>query len=1028
MPPRHERKLVTVLFADLAGSTELAVRRDPEQLRALLGAFFEEMTHHVRAYGGTVEKYAGDAIMAVFGVPTIREDDAELAVRAAVAMHQGLAQLNPVFKQEYGVQLSLRVGIATGEAVAASDDANEFLVTGEVANLAARLQAEADGILISDATHRLVGPLVESEQIPALALKGFGEPVTVYRVAGLKSSDVPRGVPGLFSPVVGRDVEMGKLWQCIEELRRGRGQVVSIVGEAGLGKSRLKIELRERRRDGMRWLEGRCQAFLQTTSYAPFTEVLRDLIQLNGGESDTVVRTKLRAMVREVMGEGHTQVQNALAQLLGIRVEAAGQTSGDPQALQSQLHLAVKTIVERLSKRGPVILAVEDLHWVDAGSAELLTVLMEVTDFAPVMLLVTSRPEVEGQAWDVRFHAQRKFPHRLTEIQLAPLAPEHAERLVGNLLEVSDLSETLHLRILERAEGNPFFVEEIIRALIEQHVLRRERDRWVADVEATSLAIPDTLRGVIAARIDRLPATAKRVLQHAAVVGRFFDYASLRALGGGDDLDRALVQLLRAELIREWARLPEPEYLFKHALTQESAYASILVEARRGLHELLATHFETAARTIVDEQPAVLAHHWLLANEWSKALHYTIDAATRAQKLYARSEAIGHFWQALDLLDRLPRIPERDRTHVRVVRAFLQDPGEMLGEARLQEGLRHVDEAIREASDNGDQVAVADLESIKGLLLEDEQLLRASVARAEEAVDAPTIASVTHHYAEYLGRHGRYEEALVHVRRAVGILKAGGDGFALGSWMGYTGRCYSCRAGRLGEAFAYAAGAREAATVAGDPRLHVWRAMEAEPYLYQGRWEEVIRAAEEGLPESYEIREWTAVLFASAWLGIAYTKLGRLNEARGVVGRALREGEARAGTPYYYTYLQIALAQIHLAASEPGDALVVAQKARELAERSGFRLEIGAAHRVLGEAHAHLGQTEEAERAFRQSIATLEEIQSRPELGQSLLAYGRFLLKTDPQAGRARLEHALQLFEEMDANGWVEETCATLAS
>jgi class 3 adenylate cyclase/tetratricopeptide (TPR) repeat protein len=1012
-----------VLFADLAGSTELAVRHDPEQLRALLSAFFEEMAQHVHAYGGTVEKYAGDSIMAVFGVPATHEDDAERAVRAAFAMRHGLAQLNPVFEQEYGVHLALRVGIATGEAVAASDEASEFLVTGEVANLAARLQSEIGGIVVSQDTHRLVGPFVESERLTSLVLKGFPQPVTAYRVTGLRSGGTPRGVPGLTSPVVGREPELSRLQQCVEELRRGRGQVVSLVGEAGLGKSRLKIELRDHLPEGVRWLEGRCQAYLQTTSYAPFIQVLRALLQLGGGEPEAVARTKLRAGLRGLVGEGHAQVQPAVGHLLGIPVEttASGLAPGDPRALQSELLLVVRAIIEGLAKRAPVILAVEDLHWVDAGSMELLTLLMELTDFAPVMLLVTSRPEVEGRAWDVRFHAQRNFPHRLTEIPLAPLTPEHAERLVGNLLHVSELPEPLRVQILERAEGNPFFVEEIIRGLIEQRVLRRDGERWVADTDPGRLAIPGTLRGVIAARIDRLPAEAKRVLQQAAVVGRFFGYGALQALGGRDDLDRALAQLLRAELIREWARLPEPEYLFKHALTQEAAYASILGESRRGLHHRLATHLEETASAIVDEQPAFLAHHWLLAEKWGEALRYTLEAATRAQKLYARSEAIGHLWQALDLLDRLPRTAERDRTHVQVVLALLRLPGWMRGEAGLREGRRHLDEAIREAGEDGDPASLADLESMKGLLLEDEELLKRSLARAEESGDAPTMASTTQRYAEYLGRHGRYEEALVYVPRAVEILKARGDQFGLATWMGYTGRCYSSRAGKLSEAFRYAAGAREAATAAGDRRLKAWRAMEAEPYLYEGGWEEVVRAAEEGLPTSWEIGEWAAILFPSAWLGIAYAKLGRLADARRVIGRALTEGQARTVSPYSVTYLHIALAQLHLAEGEPEDALAVAQKARELADRSGFRLEIGAAHRVLGEAHEHLGHTEEADRAFQDSVAILEEIQSRPELGQTLLAYGRFLARTDPTGGRFLVERALRLFEEMGATGWAEE-------
>ena len=1030
MPPTEERKLVTVLFADLARSTELAVGRDPEQLRALLAAFFDEMAQHVRAYGGTVEKYAGDAIMAVFGVPAVHEDDAERAVRSAVAMREGLTQLNPAFEDEFGVRLELRVGIATGEAVAATDVARELLVTGEVANLAARLQTAVPGIVVSQETHRLLEPLLEAERLDQVVVKGFPVPVVAYRVVTVRGGGGPRGIPGLSSPVVGRDQELARLRQAMEELHRGRGQVVSIVGEAGLGKSRLKNEIRDHLPEGLRWLEGRCQAYLQTTSYAPFIQVLRALLRLTGGEPETVARTRLRVTLRPLVGERHEQVQPVVAALLGIPVEASAATAppADPRALQSHLLLAIRAIVEGLAGRTPVILAVEDIHWADTGSIELLTLLMELTDFLPFMILVTSRPEIEGRSWDLRFHAQRNYPHRLTEIQLAALAPDSAERLVENLLHISELPDTLRARIRERAEGNPFYIEEIIRALIEQQVLRREGDRWLVTGAAGSIPLPNTLRGVLAARIDRLPADAKQVLQRAAVVGRFFTSRVLRATGDPDAgaLDRALAHLLRAELIREWARLPEAEYLFKHALTQEAAYASLLAEPRRALHRRVAAYLEQTAAAAGERQAGLLARHWLLAEEWEPALRYTLQAAERARKLYVRPEAIGHDWQALELLDRLPPTPEQRRTHLEVVLALLQLPGWMRGPADIDRGHEHLESAIRVAHETHDTASFARLESMKGMLIEDEELLTSALTRAGESKDALVWAEVAWRYAEFLGRRGRYEEALAYVPRAIEILGELGERSELAGWMAYTGRCYCSRAGRLDQAARYAASAREVGAAVADPRLLAWGAMEAELYLYQRLWAKVVAVAEAGLPTSWEIGEWSAFLFPSAWVGIAYTKLGRLEDARRVIGRALREGQARGVPPYPLTYLHLALAQLHLASGELDEALATARAALELAERSRFRLEIGAAHRVLAQVHAALGDVTQAEAGFRASLETLEEIQSRPELGQTLLAYGRFLSTSDASAGRALIERALGLFEDMGATGWSAEANAAL--
>ena len=427
------------------------------------------MRHRIEAFDGTVEKFAGDAVMAVFGVPTVHEDDAERAVRAAVAMRDAMAELNPLFEQEYGVRLTLRIGVATGEAVAASRPASEFLVTGEVPNLAARLQSIADSIAISEETYRPLGPLLDAERTGPRLLKGFERPITAWRVHGLRIAESrPRGIPGLSSPVVGRDRELATLWSCVEDLRRGRGQIVAIIGDAGIGKSRVKIELRDNLGEDVRWLEGRCHSYTQNTSYAPVVEVLRAALGLARSEAQAIARTRLRVALRALVGDGADPLIGALAHLLDIDLGVSAPLSVelDPQRLRSQLVLAARAVLEGLTQRGPVIVAIEDLHWADAASVELLTMLAELTDFHPLMVLVTGRPETEGNAWNFRQHVERHYGHRLTELRFAALAEADSRSLAENLLRISDLPNTIRQTILSRAEGNPFFLEEIIRALI----------------------------------------------------------------------------------------------------------------------------------------------------------------------------------------------------------------------------------------------------------------------------------------------------------------------------------------------------------------------------------------------------------------------------------------------------------------------------------------------------------------------------------------------------------------------------------
>ncbi len=1022
MPAADERKPVTVLFADIAGSTELATRHDPEHLRALLSAFFDEMRQQIEAYGGMVEKYAGDAVVAVFGVPQVHEDDAERAVRAAVAMRDALDQLNPMFEQEYGVRLSLRLGVATGEAVASIAPAREFLVTGEVPNLAARLQSVADSIAVSEETYRLLGPLLDAEPSGPHVLKGFSQPVTAWQVRALRAIESrPRGIPGLTSPVVGRDEELATLRSCVDELRRGRGQVVTVVGPAGIGKSRIKSEIRDNLQD-VRWLEGRCQSYTQSTSYAPIVEILRSALGLGASETPAIARTKLRAALRVLGAEHPDPILGALARLLSIDLALAGAPAAppDPRALQSQLVLASRAVLEGLCQRGPVIVAVEDLHWADAASVDLLTVLMDLTDFHPLMILVTSRPETEGNAWTFRFHAERNYAHRLSQLHLAPLVTADSQRLANNLLRVSDLPEAVRGGILDRAEGNPFFLEEIIRALIEQGVLRRDGERWVAAGDLDRWSLPTTLRGVLAARIDQLPESAKAILQHASVVGRVFEYRTLKAIGNDPgELDRALAHLLRAELIREWIRLPERQYLFKHALTQESAYASILGEQRKALHARIARHLTETLGEMSTEHAAILAHHWDRAEDWQRALDCTLRAAARARALYARPEAIEHHWRALDQLARLPITSATSRTYVNVVLQLMSLPGWARTETELQHGLRCVEEARRVAAGLDDPDLLARAEAVAAYIGQDEELFRLALARAR----SPLVqAMVSDGYQAYLGMAGRYDDALAQARRAIELYGAEGARFQQALIINYGGRCWGARAGRLAESLAHAARFREMATELDDARLRAWRAMEAEPYIYMGRWEDAVRVAEESLPIAWEIGEGLVVMFASAWLGLAYLKLGRRDNAGHVVERALAWGETKLSTvPFALTYITIASALSHLADGEREEAVTRARRALELAQQSRFLLEQGAAHRALGQAHEGSGQRPEAETCYSQSLDILKNIQSLPELGQTLLAYGQFKLVDDPVEGQCFIERAHVIFEDIGATGWARE-------
>lgn len=615
-----------------------------------------------------------------------------------------------------------------------------------------------------------------------------------------------------------------------------------------------------------------------------------------------------------------------------------------------------------------------------------------------------------------------------SDLRLSPLAADDAERLADNLLRVSDLPEAIRTRILEHSEGNPFFLEEIVRGLIDEGVLRRDGERWIAAGTPERWIIPATLRGVIAARIDRLSPPAKTLLQRAAVIGRFFPYRTLRALSGeGGELDRALAALLRAELIREWTPLPDRQYVLKHALIQEAAEASLLAEQRREIHALVARHLESAGGD-AGEQAAVLAHHWYHAGEWDRALEPTLRAAERAHRLYDRPAALGHYWRALEILDRLPATTDRQGRHADAIETLVRTPGWARDEPMLRSGLDHLDRALEHCTDHGDVARRIRLQALKGVIVRSEELLTDALARADAGGDPLTIATALDRYGFYLGSSGRWEEAIAQYTRSIALYEVHGERYQQALNITYGGRCYSARAGRLDDALAYAARFRDIAATLGDARLLAWQAMEAEPYFYLGAWGDVVRVSDENLPLAWRIGETTVILFATAWLGLAYLRLGRTADARRVVDRAAEFGRVnRDSTAYALTYLTIAGALIRLAAGEIDAALATARLALDFAERSRFPLEQGAAQRVLGQAHAAAGNRGDAHASFKRSVDILESVRSLPEVGQTLLAYGEFTRGEQPAEGAALIERATAMFQGIGATGWQAEAQRALA-
>lgn len=671
-----ERKFATILFADVAHSTSIAEQLDAEDWALIMNGAFGFMNAAVSRYGGTVSRLMGDAVLALFGAPVAHEDDAERAVRAGLEIQEAAKSYAETVKRRYGVDFDLRVGINTGTAVLAFvGDAikTEYTAMGDTANIAARLQsaAEPGTVLISADTHRLVHNQFDFHPRGAIEMRGKLAPVESYEVLGVRAAPGPiRGLEGLTSSLVGRGREMGLLRELLDGLERGIGSVVAVVGEAGLGKSRLVAELkhlRDAKREGVQpvWRESRAISYGQSIPYHPWRSLGRQIVGAAEMDAAPVVREKVAAWVEQLgLRQGDIPFYETM---LAVDTEASRMAlaalSGEAvvNGVAGAVVNAIKSVMRADAGMIPYVMVMDDLHWSDSATLELLAQVATLAAFEPLMLVCVLRPDRKAPSWQLIDRLQASLGDSFTRIDLDPLDAAGSSELLGNLLHIEDLPESIRAQILERSEGNPFYLEEVLRSLIDGGQVVRDGGHWRATRDILEASIPDTLAGVLSSRIDRLPDTTKRVAQTAAVIGRVFQHRVLETVCREapaperiEHVEPHLAALSYEQLVREKARDPEREYIFKHALTCEAAYDLLLRSRRKDLHARAGAAFETVFAERRDEFAAMLAHHFLEADDVKRALDYSLRAAGNARRLYALREELEHRENILKLLDRTP--------------------------------------------------------------------------------------------------------------------------------------------------------------------------------------------------------------------------------------------------------------------------------------------------------------------------------------------------------------------------------------
>lgn len=664
----EERRVITVLAADLVGSTPLGERLDPEDLKLIVGELVGRFVRIVEDWGGTVKDVAGDGVLALFGAPVAHEDDAERAVRAGLQIVQEARRQGAEVEQAWGVGgLAVRVGVHTGPVVLGALDvsgAGQPAAFGDTVNTAARLQtaAQPNTVLVGETTKRLIDPLFTWGPPQQPSMKGKAEPLAAYEAIGARATTRKvRGLAGVQTRFVGREREMAAAREVMDAVLTGSGRVLFIVGEPGIGKSRLSLELRElfvrsaSAHGRPSWVEGRCVSYGESLPYWPYRDLLREWLGIGAYEPELRVRLALRRQIDRLFPGRTLEVYPYLGAMLGVALEAdaaARLAQLSPEALQYRTFEVVRTLVERLAEDGPLALMVEDLHWADATSLQLTENLLVLTESAAAMVVITQRPERDHPSWRIKEQAGREFPHRTHEIALEPLTGNADRELLASLISPDALPADVEERILAHAEGNPFYLEELVRTLVDSGALVRDEGGWQF-VRDAPLAIPQTVEKVILARLDRLRPHDREVLTAASILGRRFSLPHLEGVVGGNGAVRdALHELQRLDLVREGRRWPQPEYRFKHALIQEAAYRTLLGEQRARLHRRAAEWLERHHAEHEEEVFGLLAHHWLAARDEDKAVAYLLRAGDKARQEYALDEAIGHYRALLPLMER----------------------------------------------------------------------------------------------------------------------------------------------------------------------------------------------------------------------------------------------------------------------------------------------------------------------------------------------------------------------------------------
>jgi class 3 adenylate cyclase/tetratricopeptide (TPR) repeat protein len=1029
-----ERKQVTVLFADVKGFTSISEKLDPEEVQTLISECLVFFTEEIHRYEGAVAQFLGDGVMALFGAPIAHEDAPQRALHAALAIQERLREYSEKLKKQ-GIDFNMRIGLNTGLVVVGriGDDLTmEYTAMGDTVNLASRMESTAQPgtIQVSENTYRLTEGYFEFKPLGEIELKGKKEPVKAYQLLGVGQAKTRLGVSvarGL-TPFVGRQKEIEHLKDCYARVKEGQGQVVGIVGEPGVGKSRLLLQLRSvLPPEEYSYLEGDCLHYGGSIAYLPFLDMLRAYFDFAEGEQESLVRIKMAKRIAS-LDEKLQGILPPLQDVLSLKVQDEEYLKLEPQQRREQVFEAIRTLLIRESLNRPLVLAIDDLQWIDKTSEEFLTYFIDGLANTHILLILLYRPEYTPVWVSKGYYSQ---------IRVDQLPTGGSSDLIQAILEGGEVATDLRTLILTRASGNPLFIEEFTRTLLERGYIQRKDGHYVLTVKPSDIQVPDTVQGIIAARIDRLEAKLKQTMQVASVIGRDFPFRILQTITGmKQELKLCLLNLQELEFIYEKSLFPELEYIFKHALTQEVAYNSLLLKRRKEIHERIGQAIENLYPDRLEEFCELLAHHYSRGENWEKAYQYLKLSGDKATRNYAKWEAIGFYREAIGIVNKQPDTEENKRKGIEV-RLLMTTPIRYVG---YPEGsLEVLEEGERLSRELGDEKSLAQFLSLisfycfmKGDSRRGLQYAEECFREAERAQDVELMAAIGMQLSVSYVPLGEYQKVAEVAAKAIAMIERAGrqsDSFNWGfNVYAALHPIHGLAMASLGDFQLAEAlcekGLRFAQEVKDLYCIGHVECFYANICTIRGDGKKAIAHAENALRIFEETQFLTQM--GTAWyiLGYGYYFLGELGTAREHVKKGL-ETDRAVGLTMMWSLYYFYMGEIDLASCDWESARRCADEGLKLAQTHGEKEGEGWLSCILGRALAKADPSQAArgEEYILQGIKILDELKVRPYSSQGYLYLGEFYADTGQRENALKsLRKAEGMFQEMGMEYWLRRT------